>query len=873
MHGSAQAPQPGVSVTSDRWSGLVAPLSEVAGDLQRAGGKGANLGELVQSGFPVPPGFVVTAGAYDLHLVRGDLAERVPALLAESAQGAALREEILSVTMPQEVAAGVRAAYGELGADEVAVRSSATAEDLPNAAFAGQQETYLGVTGEDALVDAIVRCWASLWNQRAISYRNRQEIEPCTVRMAVVVQRMVPAASAGVLLTANPVTGARDEIVIEANPGLGEAVVSGLVTPERVVVDKRSGRVRDRRAGRREVVIRSRPTGGGTGEMAASASPESPESPESPASSESPIESGPGVSATAAGDVLPDAARRRLRSLAAAIERHFGAPQDVEWAWTGTDVRILQARPITALPRPPQRTGRMRRAMAPMVAEMLPTRPYPLDLTVWSPALIDAATSLVRLVGLTSPALDRMGVMDDGVMVRLDPPTPRPTTRIAVGPLRVLWRAARYDPATWASDPLLSETRARVRSLEGRALADLPWREVLATGREAVGVLDHIAELRLRYMPRPVLALATLRVTLALLGRGESFWGLLSGIDTQTARANAALEGLAARVRSDSTLTRTIAGGDSADVLATLRTHPAGRGFLHELESFLHRHGHRETVSALLASHPTWKDAPESVVETVRGLAGETTSPPGSSPGEAAYADLRAHPLLRFRPAWTALRRLVHQARFAQEVREDTHFCATMPLPVVRRALLELGRRLTEVEILDAPGDVFHLTLAELDGVGGGWPPSREAREKLRRAAQRRKAKRAALSDTSFLTRASGPVETAGTVLRGGSGSRGSAEGPVRVIRDTSEFGKLRAGDVLVAPYTNPAWTPLFGQAAAVVVDSGGVASHAAIVAREYGIPAVMGSGEATRRLVDDDVVRVDGTAGTVGYASHCRAA
>lgn len=851
IHGSAQAAQPGADVDRGRRADFVVALREVgASDIERAGGKGANLGELVRAGFPVPPGFVVTVAAYDRHLAGSGLAERIPALLEQSVDGAAVREALTSATVPSDVTAAVRGAYTNLGEGEVAVRSSATAEDLPQAAFAGQQETYLGVTGPDALLDAILRCWASLWTQRAISYRNRHGIAPSAARIAVVVQRMVPAASAGVLFTANPVSGARDEILIDANPGLGEAVVSGLVTPEHIVVDKRSGRVREVQAGRGELMVRSRP-GGGTEHMIPSMA-----------------EGGSGTDAAReVGTALPHPARNRLVTLAVAIERHFDAPQDVEWAWTGEDVRILQARPITALPEPPERPGRVRRVVAPMLAEMLPVRPYPLDLTTWSAALIDAATTLVRFVGVTSPALDQMAVAEDSVVVRLDPPAPHPTPRIAVAPFRLLWRAWRYDSAAWASDPLLSRAETEVRALEGRTLADLPWRDVLATLREALAVLGHIGELRLRYLPRPVVALATLRVILALLGRGGRFWALLSGIETKTAEANAALEDLATDVRSDSALTRTLAASDAGDVLATLRTHPSGRRFLQELETFLDRYGHRETVTALLASQPTWKDAPEEVVEMVRGLAAAPPQPAGPSPGAAAYEDLCTHPLFRSRPARSAIRRLVAQARLAQQVREDTHFYATRPLPAVRRALLELGRRLTEVEVLDAPGDVFHLKLDELDRVGNTWPPPPGLRNQLRGAADRRKARRAALADTPFHPQLAGSGEIHGVVLRGGSGSRGVAQGPVRVIRDSSEFSRLRAGDVLVAPYTNPTWTPLFQRAAAVVVDSGGVGSHAAIVAREYGIPAVMGTAGATRRLTDGEIVRVDGAAGTVAYA------
>lgn len=231
---------------------LVLPLDELAGsDLAVAGGKGANLGELIRVGLPVPPGFVVTTASYDRFVAHNHLGEIIArALREEPISGATIRGAFEGAPIPPEVERDVVAAYAQLVRGPVAVRSSATAEDLPGAAFAGQQDTYLNIVGTEALLDAVRRCWASLWTDRAIAYRERQEIDQQTVKLAVVVQHMIPAEAAGVMFTANPITGARDEIVIDASPGLGKAVVSGLVTPDRFVLDKRSSRVKERRPGR-----------------------------------------------------------------------------------------------------------------------------------------------------------------------------------------------------------------------------------------------------------------------------------------------------------------------------------------------------------------------------------------------------------------------------------------------------------------------------------------------------------------------------------------------------------------------------------------------------------------------------------------------
>jgi phosphoenolpyruvate synthase/pyruvate phosphate dikinase len=219
---------------------LILSLRELErGDIAIAGGKGANLGELIRAGFPVPAGFVVTTMAYDRFVVHNDLGETIArALRKESGHGADIRSAFEGASIPPEVERGILAAYDRIGQDPVAVRSSATAEDLPEATFAGQQDTFLNVIGEQAILDAVRRCWASLWTDRAIAYRERRRIDQ-QIKLAVIVQRLIVAEVAGVMFTANPVTGARNEISLDANPGLGEAVVSGLVTPEHFVLRRR----------------------------------------------------------------------------------------------------------------------------------------------------------------------------------------------------------------------------------------------------------------------------------------------------------------------------------------------------------------------------------------------------------------------------------------------------------------------------------------------------------------------------------------------------------------------------------------------------------------------------------------------------------
>src|SRR5499427_7526333 len=275
---------PSVEVGRDRLISRILDLR--ASDVAVAGGKGANLGELTCAGFPVPDGFVLTTPAYAVAARAAGVDPRDPG-------GAA--ERLRTAPVPGAVAAAARDAYAALGGGSVAVRSSATAEDLPGASFAGQQDTILNVTGEETLLDAIRRCWASLWNERAVANRAANGIDDATVALAVVVQRMVDASVAGVLFTADPITGTRRRAAIDAVRGLADALVSGAVDPDHYLVDARSGRIVDRR-----------------------------------------------------GDALDDARLRELAAMGVRVETHYGAPQDIEWAVDhGGKLWLVQSRAIT----------------------------------------------------------------------------------------------------------------------------------------------------------------------------------------------------------------------------------------------------------------------------------------------------------------------------------------------------------------------------------------------------------------------------------------------------------------------------------------------------------------------------------------------
>jgi rifampicin phosphotransferase len=829
---------------------LVAPLAELsAQDLPLAGGKGANLGELIRAGFPVPDGFVVTTAAYAAVLAGSPLGTALDAFLADGLNrdgvedaASRLRDAFASAEIPATIRDEIATHYRPYHDAPVAVRSSATAEDLPGAAFAGQQDTFLNVTGEDAVLEAVRKCWASLWTDRAIAYRRRENIDPHDVAIAVVVQRMVPADAAGVLFTANPVTGRRDEIVIDAGRGLGEAVVSGLVTPEHYVIAPDGG-------------LREWSTGMPVGKPGA--------------------EDGDTSSIRAGGEVgrlLGPAQLRELAAIASRAARHFGRPQDLEWALSDGQLFVVQARPMTALPpepaRPPEamRLNRLQRKLGPFFLEMFQQRPYPLDVDGWLKHVIIAMLHrMAGSVGVRFPSLSALLPEEDGVVVRLVPPVPRPTLRVLAAPLSVARRVRRFDPSRWMQDDRFSAFLRSADDTNRIPLPELDWPQLVAHTRRIFAVTGALADLRVSYLPASFLPQLPMRVIIVALGRADLASTLLAGAETRTEQANRSLEKLATLVRGDAELRRAFDELEPADLLSAVRTDPRLAGFDEEFRAFLGEYGHRETVSLVLSSSPTWSDAPEAVLGLVKVLipARAATS---DAPG-AALQDLLQHPALRSDWLRRHTLRAVNGSKAGTAFRDDSHFYLTLLLPALRRTYAEMGERLLRAGIINQAADVYHLRFEELSGMRD--PATLADLEKRRYGdiVASRAATRRALEGTPLLTMetfSAARQADDGVILTGMGASRGSATGRVRVIRDVSAFGTLQNGEVLVCAYTNPAWTPLFQRAAAVVVDTGGMGSHAAIVAREYGIPAVMGTGNGTAVLANGQLVTVDGTAGRV---------
>ncbi|MGK5110758.1 PEP/pyruvate-binding domain-containing protein [Geodermatophilus sp. CPCC 205506] len=875
-----------------------------AGAVGIAGGKAANLGELMGADLPVPDGFCVTTEAYleltavaDLTEVLADLAgvaaddrDRAVALAGRA------RDRILSVAVPAPVADAIASAYRALGDTAVvAVRSSATAEDLPFASFAGQQDTFLGIAGTAAVLDAVRRCIASLWTDRAVVYRVRNGVDHAVTRLAVVVQRMVDAAVAGVMFTVNPVTGRRGETVVDAGPGLGEAVVSGAVNPDHFVLDSRTGAVLERRLGDKRLVVRTRAEGG--------------------------TEAVP-LPASDAPCVSDDQLRALVR-LGDRVQQHFGRPQDTEWAIDGAGgLWLTQARPVTTLfPIPdgdPAEDG-CRVYFCFSLAQGL-TRPLtPMGLS----AIRVIGSSVARLYGRppVDPVAGPPGVRDAAGRLFFDiTPILRSTAGRAVFPRvldvmearsatvlralfddprlsvvhsswwpvvrRLAWVAARFGVPLQVAQAVARPAAARRRLARlGERLLERPVPPASAAPADrldhVVGLLgDAVVQVVPRVMPPAAAGFAMLGLAGRLLGpdlRPGELATVLRGLPHNvTTEMDLELWSLATRVRADQDAAAAVRRESAGELTRAHRTGALPPVLQHGLAGFLERYGHR-AVAEIDVGVPRWGEDPApvfGVLATYLRLEDPDRAPDrvfarGAGEAEAMVAALTERARRRGRLRGRAVGLALDRARQLAGIRELPKSLIVVVLARVRQQVLGIGADLAAAGGLVRAEDVFFLDLGEVAaGLEG-----RDLRDVVagRRAdhdreLRRRHVPRVLLSDGTEPEALAGVAPAPDGALAGTPASAGVVTGPARVVLDPGT-AHLVPGEVLVAPSTDPGWTPLFLTAGALVMEMGGANSHGAVVAREYGIPAVVGVPDATSRFTTGQQLTVDGTRGLVTAA------
>lgn len=853
------------------------------------GGKARGLAALARAGFPVPAAYAMPGWVGDSFFSSTlEIADRPRALLhspyVPDARLQAIAERICEATLPQDVVRSVNdamLAMREEGAISFAVRSSAMHEDQEGASAAGMHSTLLNLTREDEVLDAIKSCWSSIFRPRVLSYL-RALGEDAPVSVGVVIQAMVPAEVSGVLFTANPLTGDAGEVVISAAYGLGTSVVDGRVTPDTYRVDKATGQLRDEIIGdkaQQTVLERS----GGVREVAVA-----PEQRERPALTESQL--------------------LHLSDLATRIESHFGDVRDVEWAIAEQQVYVLQARPVVA---PAMRNRRASRRDRPWdrrkivwsnanVGEALPGVATPLTWSVLSQFSDLGFRRAFGAMGCTVPRdAELVGDFRGRIYINLTEfssilsqlPWIHPSTLVRLGGgryaseldevvadrsstgffLRLPQTVSRYVRENFRLQARIDEfeayfldERMRIHGIDPRLLEPSGLDRMLG---DVEHLLDETGSIMLTAYANLLSAVLVLIGLLRAFARDEGsgfYRELLSGLkDVDSARPGFVLWQIAQLARKEPEVAERIRHADISEL--TVAGLPAGRT-RDALNRFVEAYGYRGIRAAEIAA-PRWSEDPTLMFAALRShLDSKVDLAEREQALErgriAAEEKLRKSVPVLLRPAVTKLLEVVR--RFTR-MREHLRGHVIEVLGMFRRVALEASRRIGAREPEAGPEAAFFLTLAEVRRV------LYDENERVAIRVQRRRleyARNQALPEppTTFV---GFPPEEAAVAppakrLRGLAASSGMAEGRVRVLRDPSQAADFEPGEVLVVAAADTGWAPLFLAASGVVTELGGPLSHAAVILREYAVPAVVNVTNATRSLRNGDIVRLDGDAGTV---------
>ncbi len=927
----------------------VLPINTEDVSLEMVGGKGKSLARMASAGLPVPGGFLLTTSAYKRFVEENDLQAAIislakPEILENtvSFESASARIQALfeKAELPTEVITEIRQAYSTLDGQDpaVAVRSSANAEDLPDMSFAGQQDTYLNVRGEEKLINAVRDCWASLWTARAISYRHQMGIDQDKVAMAVVVQVMVPSDVSGILFTANPATGERSEVIINASFGLGEAVVGGQVTPDTYIMDRKTLTAKETMIGTKEQKIV--PDGEQGTRLEAIAESEREQS------------------------TLSEEALRELTSIALDIEKLFDmVPQDIEWAISGGKLWILQSRPITNLPPQPievswEPTPPAQILARRQIVENIPDPCSPLFEELYlsegletvakgqrrPSIMIGGGPMFVTVNGFAyqrfdfpqvlSRRTDKTEALSEKEMEAAERMSEEAAKQMAK------WkesnsRMEQHDLELFLSELSPEDRKAFDEWAETSGIEDLAHQVTMPESDNPTYIAfnktqvneNQLKEWREKAMPNLLAAAeewrkvdpATasdeelLRGIYELSIAGGIYWAsnaghtfgvakstddqlqcflretlpdhhftsgqFLSGFKSKTMEATKHLFKISEMVRANDALYELVMTTPPKRMMSALQNHPDGSQVVKAINEYLNIYGH--LGYSLDYVEPLPVEDPSGLLATLKTMVSDKDYDPKKHEIEAARKREKAmqeiEPLLHGLQYWQFRYRLWFTYRFYY-IREEVMFYLTSAWPVLRRIAAELGQRLVDAGTFAFADDVYYCTTAELTEAIRAHKENKALPEYKRVAAERRELREARkrLHPPGTIPQEASEIDVVrfketqirndpnSDTLRGVPVSPGTVTGPASLIQSPAEFDRMKRGSILVCPMTNPAWTPLFAHAIGLVTDMGGILGHGSIVAREYGIPAVVGTGTITQRVKHGQMIRVDGNDGTV---------
>ena len=807
-------------------------------DVSLAGGKGANLGELISANINVPKGFVIAADSYKAFLRENGIEEIIRNKLKEVSgderqilkAADCFRELIRSGDFSTETKKLIEDKYKSLGENiRVAVRSSATAEDLSDASFAGQQETYLNVVGIDNVLLQIRNCYASLWGNRAVSYRFHQGYDQTAVAIAVVVQKMVESEKSGVLFTVNPLSQNTNEMQINASYGLGESVVSGRVTPDSYIVDK-SGRLLETKIGSKEtkIVYGSKDTV----EIAVDEEEQKKR-------------------------VLDDNEISELVNCGLKIEKHYGMPMDIEWAVKDGNVYILQARAITTLKKDTgedaiiknyikgtKPTKSMRKNLA-FQLEKMPFAYRVLDYD-FIMAINDQKSKIFAEAGIvfdSDPQID-----DDGIQTL--PKGKKGINKNIFHFFKVLKQIKDFDSCAAICKEFMHRYEEEISMLKAKNFESMNLSECKDFLEYSYKLTKDLSYDRFKYALFPtMLIFDKYTKLLQKIDPNYTAFDLYKNLDNKTTTVNTDISDMAEKISKNSKLKEAILSGESYKNLYTKFD-----DFKTMADDFLLNNGFKSDYNCYCLEAKTFIEDPDRLINILKPILSLASEQNKSS---ESFDDLMKELEVVSGRKYKSVKADIQNFRYFHIVREESQYLWESLFYYVRKCVLRANIILLENE--DYKSGIANLFFNELiEAMNRGYLDKSDLKNIKNRN------EKFPLSIKVWEASKLLVFEAEGDILKGVSGSFGKAVGRACIIHSPNEFYKMKKGDILVCHLTDPEWTPLFKLASAVVADTGAALSHAAIVAREYGIPAVLGVGFATTKYKDGDMLQVDGDEGTV---------
>ncbi|WHE87152.1 PEP/pyruvate-binding domain-containing protein [Lachnoanaerobaculum gingivalis] len=807
-------------------------------DISLAGGKGANLGELISADINVPKGFVITSDSYKAFLKENGIEEIIRNKLREVygdeikllKAADCFRELIRSGDFSAETKKLIADKYNSLGENiRVAIRSSATTEDLPDASFAGQQESYLNVVGIDDVLLQIRNCYASLWGNRAVSYRFHQDYDQTSIAIAVVVQKMVESEKAGVLFTVNPLSRNTNEMLINASYGLGESVVSGMVTPDSYIVTK-TGKLIETTIGSKETKI----VYGNKNTVEIAVDEEAQKK-----------------------RVLDDNEISGLLDCGLKIEKHYGMPMDIEWAIKDSNIYILQARAITTLRKNTDEdtliknyikstkpTKSMRKNMA-FQLEKMPFAYRVLDYD-FIMAINDQKSKIFGEAGIifdSDPQID-----NDGIQTL--PKGKKGINKNIFHFFKILKQIKDFDSCATICKEFMCRYEEEISMLKAKDFENISLQECREFLEYSYKLTKDLSYDRFKYALFPtMLVFDKYTKLLQRINPKYTAFDLYKNLDNKTSTVNKDIFDMAKEISKHSKLKEAILSGESYKSLYT-----GFNDFKTMVDRFLQKNGFKSDYNCYCLEAKTFIEDPDRLINILKPI---LLSASDQNKILEDFDELMKELEVVSGKKYKSIKADIQNFRYFHIVREKSQYLWESLFFYVRKCVTRSNLLLLENK--DYKSGIANLFFNELIKAMHRGYLDKSDLENIKNRNEKFPLSIKVWEASKLLV-----FEAEGDILKGVSGSFGKAVGRACIIHSPNEFYKMQKGDILVCHLTDPEWTPLFESASAVVADTGAALSHAAIVAREYGIPAVLGVGFATTKYKDGDMLQVDGDKGTV---------